>query len=207
MSTLQDRRAAFMAQPITRTLTFQQDELDAFAAWGAREDSKGDKGLPNTQINADIIVHWFNIHNYKVTFDGLDRAVQETRHILEWPTQSIDSGKQWVSSDPEQVVRRGGLLSHTDTARTNVEISQSTKKLIAETQDTVRKAGRNTEFLERKRVIDGVLVNSRTPGLIDRAASVRERIDRWEAAKTDFPEAEYIAAIDKEIAKEMGKLR
>ena len=46
MSTLQDRRAAFMAQPITRTLTFQQDELDAFAAWGAREDSKGDKGLP-----------------------------------------------------------------------------------------------------------------------------------------------------------------
>jgi hypothetical protein len=211
MSTIVEQREQFKAISIVRTLPLSEEEEQSIDRWGAKQDALGDKGVMCTEWNNFALMHWHLIGGpgapggYLVTEQSLDTAATALKLLLDKPATKYQQPTQWVSSDPEQVLRRGGLVSHTDISKVNEEIGRSSRTLVNETKSIVEKAQRNTAFVDLKRTIDGVLVNSRIPELIDRAGSVRARIDRWEQAKSNFPER--IADIDREIAREQAKLR
>jgi hypothetical protein len=187
--------------PLSEAEVKEAEQFDA-----DRQAGKIPGAPPSIPPNDELLIKFFMLGNYIVCRDGFLTAIQTLRPLFSQQPGPVEEAKSsWTSDDPQQVLRRGGLVSHTDTSKANEEISRSTQKLVKETTSIVEKAQRNTAFVDLKRVIDGVLVNSRIPGLVDRAGSVRARIDRWEAAKVNFPER--IADIDKEIAREQAKLR
>src|SRR5579859_2129747 len=142
MKSLAEQQQDYLSRPDVRTMPLSDTEMKAAQEFDEDRHAGRIPGAPpSIPPNDELLIKFFMLGNYIVCRDGFLTAIQTLRPLFSREPGPVEQEEHtWVSSDPEQVVRRGGLVSHTDTSKVNEEIGRSTRTLVNETKSIVEKA-------------------------------------------------------------------
>lgn len=217
MSTIQEQ---YLSTPVRRTVALSEFEYAAINAWGTKQDALGDKGIPGTDVNSALLIHWHAVGDptapggYSITEQSLSQAAAALVNLLDRHPDStrdyIDKhGFRHNAPKSDTWLKAQGLQSHVTDQERNAQAKKEIDKGMLNELDAAMAKSLGDARWVALRDVDKIVVG-KANGLVDWGATHRQKIEQFEALKTDprfVNEPEALLDLDRRIAKEQQSMK